>query len=251
MKRNVQKQFFLAATMAIAVTASIAQALMPRGQSIYNTTIELTVANPNFYTDFGTSKAEFVDKVWAIAGGSNTGGLAYVGWIGQGNLEVGATNYQYGSVFYHFHTYDLFNGGTVTNSANYQGNYEHIYVATTAAVPTTTNGWDGFSITPYDQEFYTNYWGEGIYTANIPVGVKEFWVVISKPGRPEPPMSANSYQRYLNVVPTVIVDPNGCVSNIQSDINGDCIVNFKDFAVAAANWMECTDADNPAQCYPY
>ena len=249
--RKVQKQILLAVAMTIVVLASIAQALMPDGQSIYNSTIELTVAAPNFYTDFGASKAEFVDKVCAIAGMSNTGGLAYVGWISQGVLEVGAPNYQFGSVFYRFHTNDLFNGGTVTNSANYQGGYEHLYVATTAVVPTTINGWGGFSITPYDQKFYDQYWSEGVYTINIPVGVKEFWVVISKPGKEFPPMSANSYQRYLNVVPSVIVDPNGCVNDILSDINGDCIVNFKDFAIVAMSWLECTDADNPAQCYPY
>jgi len=194
-------------SMVVMSLVSVVQAVptVPVGQGIYDTTQSLSIASPNFYTNFKATQALGLAEVWAVAGSSNTSGEAWVNWqYGAGNLNLGTWNYQNGTIIYRFATTDMFNGGTVTNSANYQGGFNHMYVATTAVAPTTTNGWNGFSITPYDKKFYTNYWNEGTYSVNIPVGVQEFWVVISKP---DGGSSNESYQRYLNVQANIVPVP--------------------------------------------
>jgi hypothetical protein len=213
MKNVLTTIITITAVMCINYTSQ-AVPTVPVGQSIYNTTIVLShpdYGDPNFYTNFKTTEANGLAELWAVAGTSNDADKAYVNWqYGAGNLELGDENYQHGTIMYHFYTNDLFNGGKVTNSANYQGGYEHIYVATTAVAPTTANNWNGFSITPYEQKYYDQYWSEGVYEVNIPVGVKEFWVVISKPGKDFPPLAANSWQRYLRVTPNItkVAGPN-------------------------------------------
>ena len=204
LRRKINFGLVMVVIMAGLTAAGYASPFVPIGQTNYNNTINLTEASPDFYTNFGPSEAGYLAQLWAVAGYSNTPDAAHLTWYSAGNLALGDYTYQCGSIFYHFQTTGVFNGGTVANSVNYQGGSNHSYIATTTVAPTTTNNWNGFSITPYDKEFYTNYWGEGVYTVNIPVGVSEFWVVLSKP---DGDTSNNSYQRYLDVQANIIPIP--------------------------------------------
>ncbi len=59
------------------------------------------------------------------------------------------------------------------------------------------------------------------------------WVLLASLGVPLLIGAAKASKSYF--------DGPVCETIIAGDINGDCIVNFDDFALIAYHWLECTD----------
>lgn len=230
-----------------------------RGRLMYDNSIGLSLSDPNFIADFSSSNAETYEQLWAVAGfdGNSVGpgsGVAEVRraidpWYG-GHLHLGEASGRYGSVVYHFTTDDYFSGGTVTVDADYRGATLQIWASTSTVEPTGsgTSGspayWDGLVWSSYQTQMFDQYWVRADYVVDIPAG-KEFWFAMSKPSG-----SGSVYAQVLEVKveADVIVDPDGCVTPIDSDLDGNCKVDLNDFAILSENWMECSDADNQFDC---
>ncbi|OQA03033.1 MAG: hypothetical protein BWY69_00699 [Planctomycetes bacterium ADurb.Bin401] len=229
---------------------------------MYNNSIELSVAEPDFYTDFGISNAQTYDELWAVAGedGNSTGpgsGVAQIRraidpWY-HSQLHLGESYAKSGTVIYHFITDDYFSGGTVTIDADYRGGTAHMWLGTSSVEPTgagtpqTPSYWSTFNWTPYQTKMLDQYWSRVDYSVNIPAG-KEFWVAISKPLSSDPEeRSVYAQVMSVSVQANVTADP-VCSNPVIADLNKDCKVNLKDFAVIGENWANCSDPDNPAEC---
>ena len=87
---------------------------------------------------------------------------------------------------------------------------------------------------------FDQYNAETDYTVNVPAG-KEFWVAVSKPS------GAGSVYAQVRSVKAETTLVQNCTA-VAADIDGDCAVNLKDFAVMAQSWLACSDADNPQGC---
>jgi hypothetical protein len=229
-----------------------------RGQAMYNHTITLSVADPNFNANLGGSNAEVYSELWAVGGAvsPDTGpgsGIAQVyhasdGWGRQ--FHVGDPTGGNGAVIYHFVAAkgQSFSGGTVTGDIYYSGDSAVMFLAISTTMPTgggtggTQYYWNDINAAwPTNQKkLFDQYWARALYSVTIPAG-KEFWVAVSKPNG-----VGSVYAQVMSLKVTATVVQN-CTA-LAADLNGDCKVNFKDFAVMAQNWLKCSDADNPQSC---
>ena len=229
-----------------------------RGRLMYDHSVSLSLADPNFSADFSSNGAVYAD-LWMVAGyespgtGPGSGGVqiyrAYdVGYLNQ--LHLGDPSGGYGTIVYHFITDDYFTGGTVTVDADYRGDTSQMWVATSTVEPTgtgmpaTPGYWDGLVWSASQTTWFDQYWIRADYVVNIPAG-KEFWLAISKPTGAG---SVYAQVMAITVAANVVLDPDGCVTPINADLDNNCIVDFGDFAIISENWMQCRDPDNQVDC---
>ncbi|MHB0947044.1 MAG: hypothetical protein ACYC3B_07720 [Sedimentisphaerales bacterium] len=232
-----------------------------RGNAMYNHTITLSASEPNFNANLGGSNAAVYSELWAVAGavspdtgpGSGVSQVyhAYDQWYFN-HLHLGDPSGGNGTIIYHFAAAanKSFAGGTVKVNADYRGDTPQMWVSTSTVRPTgggtagTVGYWNTIVWSAYQTQMFDQYNVAADYTVNIPAG-REFWVAVSKPSGAG---SVYAQLRSVLVQATVIVDPNGCVTSYSADLNSDCKVNFKDFAVISEKWLNCSDADNPQEC---
>jgi hypothetical protein len=232
-----------------------------RGQLMYNHSITLSAADPNFIADFADSNAATYAQLWAAAGNvSPTSGpgsgvaqiyRAYDPWYLY-QIHLGDPSGGSGSLIYHFVANGYFSGGTASVDAYYSGATPAMFIATSTTAPTGS----GTSGTPYywndiiaswptfQKKTFDQYNTRVTYTVNVPAG-KEFWLALGKPDG-----SGSVYAQVMSVTVHVTfgTDPTACANSYSADLNGDCKVNLKDFAIIAQNWLNCSDADNPQNC---
>ena len=230
-----------------------------RGQMMYNHSITLSTAEPNFTTNFSDSNAITYSQMWAVAGymSPDTGpgsGIAqvyraYDPWYFH-HLHLGHPSGGNGVVIYHFVATkgQSFTGGTVTVDSDYRGDSATMYLAISTVMPTgsgtagTQYYWNDINAAwPTSQKkLFDQYWARALYSVTIPAG-KEFWVAVSKPDG-----SGSVYAQVMSVKAAATMVQN-CAA-LAADLNDDCKVNLKDFAVMGQNWLKCSDADNPQGC---
>lgn len=252
--------FFVVMVVAIGGLAGVLQAAetvggMVRGLMPYGASHELSVADPCYYTDFGSSVQEFNAEVWAVAGlsGTQTGpgsGTAEVMWHGPGQVRVGTYMWPFGTIIYHVYTDDLFLEGTayVEMDLHYAGDPDDIKISTSAVEPTDAGGygnrWAYYTWQAYDT-VYPDTAGSTVYSIATPPG-KDIYIAIGRDAGD----SHYSYISSIDIRPVVVIDPDGCVNAVTGDINSDCVTDLNDFALVASNWMECNDVNNPQECPP-
>ena len=112
-----------------------------RGQAMYDNTITLSTADPNFSANLGGSNAQVYSELWAVAGsvspdtgpGSGVAQVyhAYDQWY-LNHLHLGDPSGGYGTIMYHFAATkgQSFTGGTVTVKAYYSGATSQMWVST-------------------------------------------------------------------------------------------------------------------------
>lgn len=222
----------------------------PFGEPLdYGTTISLSIAEPDWSMDL-SSRAAFHDDLWAATGESNdeydsdpsfrdTGEVFY----DPASIQLGRQWWMWGGIAYHFHTDDLFDGGTAT--VNLTSN-TIMYLQTTDELPQPHQTWrdiivnaDYETVVPADET-------TADHTVAIPAGTKDFWLVIKKNPSGQ---SGKNWVFSVDVAATVILDPDGCVTPMDADLDNNCVVNLADFTLLTAEWLQCNDPDNPAQCY--
>lgn len=229
-----------------------------RGLVMHDHSISLSIAEPNYISDFSSNSTVYED-LWTVAGyvspgsGPGSGGVqiyrAYDQWY-LNQLHLGDPSGGYGTIVYHFITDDYFTGGTVTIDADFRGTTSEMWVATSVIEPTGTGSpatagyWDGLTWSAYQTQMFDQYNVRADYTVAVPAG-KEFWLAVSKPSG-----AGSVYAQVMSIAveADVALDPDGCVNLIFSDMDENCIVDFGDFSFLSENWMKCSDADNMFDC---